>query len=86
MGSPLGPILSVLPRKTLLEHCPVKFKLIEYIRYIDDTFVLFRNESNVEELQKYLNAKLLELEMNSQQVLTVNQGLPTSCPSQTPRR
>ena len=61
MGSPLGPILANIflcyHEKHWLEDCPVEFKPIEYIRYVDDTFVLFRNESNVEEFQKYLNTK-----------------------------
>ena len=59
MGSPLGPILANIflchHEKRWLRNCPAEFKPINYIRYVDDTFVLFWDESHVDKFQKYLN-------------------------------
>ena len=59
MGSPLGPILANIflcyHEKRWLRNCPEEFKPINYIRYVDDTFVLFWDESHVDKFQKYLN-------------------------------
>ena len=59
MGSPLGPILANIflcyHEKRWLRSCPAEFKPINYIRYVDDTFVLFWDESHVEKFQKFLN-------------------------------
>ena len=61
MGSPLGPILANIflcyHEKRWLDNCPYEFKPIKYLRYVDDTFVLFWNESDADEFQKYLNAQ-----------------------------
>ena len=61
MGSPLGPILSNIflcyHEKRWLDNCPYEFKPMKYLRYVDDTFVLFWNESDADEFQKYLNAQ-----------------------------
>ena len=40
-----------------LEECPNKFKPIYYRRYIDDTYLQFRCESQVEPFLSYLNEK-----------------------------
>ena len=59
MGSPLGPILANIflcyHEKRWLRNCPDEFKPINYIRYVDDTFVLFWDESHVDKFQNYLN-------------------------------
>ena len=59
MGSPLGPILANIflcyHEKKWLENCPPEFKPIKYVRYVDDTFLLFWDESHVDLFQQYLN-------------------------------
>lgn len=40
-----------------LENCPSLFKPIMYRRYVDDTFVLFKEEAHVALFQSYLNAQ-----------------------------
>ena len=59
MGSPLGPILANIflchHEKQWLHNCPEEFKPMNYIRYVDDTFLLFWDESHVDKFQKYLN-------------------------------
>ena len=48
MGSPLGPCLANIfmcsLEESMLEDCPLRFHPLHYNRYVDDTFVLFRNE------------------------------------------
>ena len=59
MGSPLGPILANIflchHEKKWLQNCPEEFKPIKYVRYVDDTFLLFWDESHVDLFQQYLN-------------------------------
>ena len=59
MGSPLGPILANIflchHEKKWLRNCPMEFKPMNYIRYVDDTFLLFWDESHIDSFQKYLN-------------------------------
>ena len=40
-----------------LNECPISFKPILYKRYIDDTFLIFRESSHVNKFLKYLNSK-----------------------------
>jgi len=40
-----------------LEKCPDQFKPVFYRRYVDDTFMLFRDASHVPLFQDYLNKK-----------------------------
>ena len=61
MGLPLGPtfanIFMTYHEKIWLRDCPNTFKPIFYRRYIDDTFLLFRNQSHVNKFLEYLNSK-----------------------------
>ena len=61
MGSPLGPILANIflchHEKLWLRECPEEFRPLTYVRYVDDTFLLFWDESHVEKFQEYLNSK-----------------------------
>ena len=61
MGSPLGPILANILlshyEQIWLDNCPLQFKPDYYRRYVDDTFVLFRDESHVNKFNKYLNSR-----------------------------
>ena len=59
MGSPLGPILANIflcyHEKKWLQNCPDEFKPMKYVRYVDDTFLLFWDESHIDMFQQYLN-------------------------------
>jgi hypothetical protein len=59
MGSPLGPILANIflchHEKQWLLNCPDDFQPLSYVRYVDDTFLLFWDESHVDLFQEYLN-------------------------------
>ena len=60
MGSPLAPSLANIflchHEVTWLEHCPIDFKPLYYRRYVDDTFVIFKDQSHVNPFLEYLNA------------------------------
>ena len=61
MGSPLGPsfanVLKCHLEETWLEKCPPEFKPSSYYRYVDDTFLLFREEQHSQLFFDYLNSK-----------------------------
>jgi hypothetical protein len=38
-----------------LDKCPLAFKPVFYQRYVDDTFLLFRSKSNVDQFFNYMN-------------------------------
>ena len=61
MGNPLGPTLAnaFLCHHEIkwLDNCPSDFKPIFYRRYVDDTFILFRDPSHVAKFLDYLNSQ-----------------------------
>ena len=61
MGSPCGPTLAnvflCFYEKMWLDSCPSYFKPSYYRRYVDDTFLLFRDEKHIELFLNYLNSK-----------------------------
>ena len=61
MGLPLGPTFANIfmshHEQKWLEDCPVDFKPIFYRRYVDDTFLLFKDASHVQKFLSYLNNK-----------------------------
>ena len=61
MGSPLGPTLAnaflCYHETRWLEDCPMSFKPIFYRRYVDDCFLLFKEESHIKLFLEYLNSK-----------------------------
>ena len=61
MGSPCGPTLANIflchYEKIWLEECPTEFKPILYKRYVDDTFLLFKNVRHVDLFLNYVNSK-----------------------------
>ena len=61
MGSPISAtfanIFMSYHEQNWLRECPIEFKPILYKRYVDDTFVLFKNESDVFLFFDYINNK-----------------------------
>ena len=61
MGSPLGPTLANIfmsyYEDKWLSNCPNDFKPILYKRYVDDSFLLFKDESHIAKFQEYLNSQ-----------------------------
>ena len=61
MGSPLGPTLAnaflCFYEKLWLSDCPPAFKPLFYRRYVDDCFLLFKDQSHVGRFLEYLNLK-----------------------------
>ena len=61
MGSPLGPTFAncflSFHEEEWLDQCPLSFKPLYYRRYVDDTFLLFRDPLHIPKFQEYLNNK-----------------------------
>ena len=61
MGNPLGPTLAnafLCHHETKwLDNCPSDFKPIFYRRYVDDTFILFRDPSHVAKFLNHFNSQ-----------------------------
>ena len=59
MGSPLGPTLAMAfmcyMEEKWLSDCPLDFKPLFYRRYVDDTFLIFKSQTNVQKFLEYLN-------------------------------
>ena len=60
MGNPLGPTMANIFmsrfEKDWLETCPLEFKPKYYKRYVDDIFVLFNEESHLNQFSAYFNS------------------------------
>jgi len=61
MGLPLSPTLAnvfmCFHEKTWLSECPDSFRPIFYRRYVDDTFILFRDKSHASQFLDYMNSR-----------------------------
>ena len=61
MGSPLGPTLANIflshHEEIWLKNCPKQFAPEYYRRFVDDTFILFKNKDHVNKFGKYLNSR-----------------------------
>ncbi len=61
MGSPLGPSYAnaflCYHEQSWLDLCPLDFKPIFYRRYVDDTFLIFKDPSHIPKFSNYLNSK-----------------------------
>ena len=59
MGNPLAPILANIflnhQEKKWLNHCPQSYKPQLYLRYVDDTFLIFKQNKHIEHFLTYLN-------------------------------
>ena len=52
--------------KIWLEKCPSEFKPILYKRYVDDTFILFKNYDHITKFLNYLNSRHPNIEFTSE--------------------
>ena len=70
MGSPLGPTLANIflchHEEIWLNCCPAQFKPVYYKRYVDDTFLLFRDEDHIKKFDKYLNSRHVNMRFTYQ--------------------
>ena len=61
MGSSLGPVYADIfmgfNEQVWLSECPAQFKPLFYRRYVDDTFLIFKDLSHVQLFLDYLNSK-----------------------------
>ena len=59
MGSPLGPVIAnsflSFHEREWLENCPLEFRPVYYRRYIDDTFIIFKERAHSDRFLEYLN-------------------------------
>ena len=64
-GAPMGGCISPTLANFFLSHyekiwlnqCPASFKPVYYKRYVDDTFVLFKEPSHIDLFQNYMNSR-----------------------------
>ena len=70
MGLPLGPtfanIFMCFHERRWLGECPEAFRPIFYKRYVDDTFLLFKNRNHVPLFLDYLNSQHSNIKFTSQ--------------------
>ena len=78
MGSPLGPILANIflchNENRWLSDCPEVFKPVKYLRYVDDTFLLFSDVSHVKQFSDYLNKQHINIRFTEE--IEKNNELP----------
>ena len=78
MGLPLGPTLANIfmchHEETWLSSCPPEFKPAMYRRYIDDTFLLFKDPSHAPLFLAYVNSKHPSIRFTIQ--TEINNSLP----------
>ena len=71
MGSPTGPVLAnaflCFHEQLWLDNCPLEFKPILYKRYVDDTFILFENQSHCIKFLDYLNSQHPNIKFTKQE-------------------
>ena len=70
MGSPIGPsfanIFLCYYEKIWLGECPLEFKPLFYRRYVDDTFLIFRDSNHIPLFLNYLNEKHASIQFTSE--------------------
>ena len=61
MGLPLSPVMANIfmdfHEQNWLADCPAEFAPLYYKRYVDDCFLVFRNEQHAPRFLNYLNSK-----------------------------
>ena len=59
MGSPISGTLANIflcfNEKKWIDNCPADFKPIYYKRYVDDTFIIFKDQNNAQAFLNYIN-------------------------------
>ena len=70
MGSPVGPSYANAFlchfEKIWLDNCPTQFKPLYYRRYIDDTFLIFKDTSHVNSFVEYMNLQHANIKFTSE--------------------
>ena len=70
VGNPLGPTLANLflchHETNWLSNCPLEFKPVLYRRYIDDTFLQFRDISHIDKFLNYINSQHSSIQFTSE--------------------
>ena len=70
MGSPVGPSYANAFlchfEKIWLDNCPAQFKPLYYRRYIDDTFLIFKNASHINLFVDYMNLQHANIKFTSE--------------------
>ena len=70
MGSPIAPTLGNIflcyNEKQWLDGCPTEFKPVLYRRYMDDSFLLFRDPDHINPFLNYLNSKHPNIKFTSE--------------------
>ena len=78
MGLPCAPTLANLflshHESIWLNNCPLDFKPVFYNRYVDDTFLLFKNYEHIDLFLNYLNAQHNNIKFTKE--LEVDNSLP----------
>ena len=78
MGSPIAPTLANIflcyNEQLWLDNCPIQFKPVLYKRYMDDTFLLFKDPSHIDKFLNYLNNKHSNIKFTSE--IEQNNSLP----------
>ena len=78
MGGCLSPVLAnafmCIKEKQWLNDCPIDIKPQFYRRYVDDTFLLFRDKDHITKFKQYLNAKHPNIKFTSE--IEENNQLP----------
>ena len=69
MGNPLGPTLAnvflCFHEQRWLDDCPIEFKPKLYRSYVDDIFLLFSDQSHVNQFYNYINSKHSNIKFTS---------------------
>ena len=70
MGSPIAPTLANIflcyNEKQWLDECPIQFKPVLYRRYMDDSFLLFKDPNHIDLFLNYLNSKHPNIKFTSE--------------------
>ena len=70
MGSPVGPSYANAFlchfEKIWLDNCPTQFKPLYYRRYIDDTFLIFKDTSHINMFVDYMNLQHANIKFTSE--------------------
>ena len=74
LSAPLANIFLCLNERKWLEDCPDDFKPIFYKRYVDDTYIIFKQKEHVQHFYDYLNNKHRNIKFTKEE--EVNKQLP----------